>query len=36
MDPVVARNRAVWEEAPQKHVREYDNLLDQARSEPPR
>jgi ubiquinone/menaquinone biosynthesis C-methylase UbiE len=32
MEPVVARNRAVWEEASQKHVREYDNLLDQARA----
>jgi SAM-dependent methyltransferase len=32
MDPVVARNRAVWEEASQKHMREYQDLLDQARA----
>jgi SAM-dependent methyltransferase len=31
VDPVVARNRAVWEEASQKHVRENQDLLDQAR-----
>lgn len=32
MDPVVARNRAVWEQASQKHVREAYALLDQARA----
>ncbi|WP_344180492.1 class I SAM-dependent methyltransferase [Kribbella lupini] len=30
MDQEVARNRAVWEQASQKHVREYDELLAQA------
>jgi SAM-dependent methyltransferase len=30
MDTDVARNRVVWEQASQKHVREYDELLAQA------
>jgi SAM-dependent methyltransferase len=29
---VMARNRSAWEEASQKHVREYQDLLDQARA----
>jgi ubiquinone/menaquinone biosynthesis C-methylase UbiE len=32
VDPVVARNRSVWEEASQKQVREYQNLLDSAKA----
>jgi SAM-dependent methyltransferase len=32
VDPVVARNRAAWEQASHKHVREYQDLLDQARA----
>jgi hypothetical protein len=32
MDPVMAPNRAVWQQASQKHVREADVLLDQARA----
>jgi SAM-dependent methyltransferase len=31
VDQDVARNRVVWEQASQKHVREYDDLLAQAR-----
>lgn len=33
VDRSVARNRAVWEAASHKHVREYDDLLRQAREE---
>ncbi|TCC19662.1 class I SAM-dependent methyltransferase [Kribbella speibonae] len=33
MDKVVAGNRAVWEQASTKHVREYDELLEEARGE---
>ncbi|MCR3748977.1 Methyltransferase domain-containing protein [Lentzea californiensis] len=32
MEPVTKRNRVAWEAASQKHVREYQDLLDQARS----
>lgn len=32
MDPHVRRNRAAWEAASEKHVREYRELLDQARN----
>ena len=30
-DPVVRANRAVWEDASLKHVREHDELLEEAR-----
>ena len=33
MDEVVAGNRAVWEQASTKHVREYDELLEEARGD---
>lgn len=33
MHPVVRSNRVAWESASQKHVREYDELLEQARVE---
>jgi len=33
MDEVVAGNRVVWERASAKHVREYDELLEEARGE---
>ena len=33
MDEVVAGNRVVWERASTKHVREYDELLEEARGE---
>ena len=33
MDEVVAGNRAVWEQASTKHVREYDELLEAARGD---
>lgn len=33
MDPRVKRNRVAWEAASQKHVREYRDLLDQARNQ---
>jgi SAM-dependent methyltransferase len=33
MDEVVRGNRVVWEQASQKHVREYDELLEQARGD---
>ncbi|MFF0266470.1 class I SAM-dependent methyltransferase [Kribbella sp. NPDC004536] len=33
MDQVVASNRVVWERASVKHVREYDELLEEARGE---
>jgi hypothetical protein len=33
MDEVVAGNRAVWEQASSKHVREYDELLEAARGD---
>ncbi|MEV6717354.1 class I SAM-dependent methyltransferase [Lentzea sp. NPDC051208] len=32
MEPVTKRNRFAWETASQKHVREYQDLLDQAKS----
>jgi SAM-dependent methyltransferase len=32
MDPEIRRNRAAWETASEKHVREYHDLLDQARN----
>ncbi|MDX8035685.1 class I SAM-dependent methyltransferase [Lentzea sp. BCCO 10_0856] len=32
MEPVTKRNRAAWEVASEKHVREYRDLLDQARN----
>jgi SAM-dependent methyltransferase len=34
MDEVVRSNRVAWEEASVKHVREYDELLEEARSGP--
>ncbi|WP_329005030.1 class I SAM-dependent methyltransferase [Kribbella sp. NBC_00709] len=33
MDQVVANNRVVWEQASVKHVREYDELLEEARGD---
>ncbi|MGW7682620.1 class I SAM-dependent methyltransferase [Kribbella sp. NPDC054772] len=33
MDEVVAGNRVVWEQASSKHIREYDELLEQARGD---
>ncbi|NIK55049.1 class I SAM-dependent methyltransferase [Kribbella shirazensis] len=33
MDQVVAGNRAVWEQASTKHVREYDELLEEAQGD---
>jgi SAM-dependent methyltransferase len=33
VDPEVARNRAAWEAASEKHLREYHELLDQAKNQ---